>query len=146
MYITITPQKTGSNYLTSASDFVAYLEKENEGIEEDAQEMFFNQEADKVAPERVIQEIDANTAKLKQTEARFYSLTINPSQREQTVLQNPSTDLKAYTRELMKEYADSFHREIDGRPVNANDLKYYAKIEHSRTFKGTDAAVRENQP
>ncbi|WP_093026438.1 MobB family relaxase [Pustulibacterium marinum] len=145
MYITITPQKTGSNYLQSASDFVAYLEKENEGLEEAAQETFFNQEADAIAAEKVIQEIDTNTAKLKKTEARFYSLTINPSQREQAILQNPSTDLKAYTRELMKEYAKSFHREIDGRPVNAKDLKYFAKIEHSRTYKGTDKAVRENQ-
>ena len=146
MYITITPQKTGSNYLQSASDFVAYLEKENEGLAPETQETFFNQEADAIAAEKVIQEIDANTAKLKKTEARFYSLTINPSQREQAILQNPTTDLKAYTRELMKEYAKSFHREIDGRPVTVKDLKYYAKIEHSRTFKGTDKAVRENQP
>ena len=32
MYITITPQKLGDNYTQSAGDFVAYLEKENDGL------------------------------------------------------------------------------------------------------------------
>lgn len=146
MYLTITPQKTGSNYLQSASDFVAYLEKENEGLEADAQELFFNQEGEGISPDEVIKEIDANTDRLEKHEPKFYSITVNPSQREQAILQNPSTDLKAYTRELMKEYAKSFHREIEGRPVQVSDLKYYAKVEHSRTYKGTDKAVRDNQP
>jgi hypothetical protein len=46
----------------------------------------------------------------------------------------------------MKDYVACFNREIDGRPINVNDIKYYAKIEHSRSFKGTDRQVRENQP
>ena len=40
----------------------------------------------------------------------------------------------------------SFNREINGRPVNIDDIKYYAKIEHQRTFKGTDFQVKANQP
>jgi len=55
-------------------------------------------------------------------------------------------DLKKYTRELMKDYVKSFNREINGHPVNIADIKYYAKIEHQRAFKGTDRQVRENQP
>jgi hypothetical protein len=46
----------------------------------------------------------------------------------------------------MKDYVASFNREIKGRPVNIDDIKYYAKIEHQRTFKGTDRQVQENQP
>lgn len=46
----------------------------------------------------------------------------------------------------MKDYVASFNREIKGRPVNIDDIKYYAKIEHQRTFKGTDFQVKENQP
>jgi len=61
-------------------------------------------------------------------------------------LQNPSEDLKIYTRELMKDYVASFNREINGRSVTVDDIKYYAKIEHQRTFKGTDKQIRENQP
>ena len=46
----------------------------------------------------------------------------------------------------MKDYAASFNREINGRKVTVDDIKYFAKIEHQRTFKGTDVQVRENQP
>jgi hypothetical protein len=46
----------------------------------------------------------------------------------------------------MKDYVRSFNREINARPVNIDDIKYYAKIEHKRTYKGTDWQVKENQP
>jgi hypothetical protein len=46
----------------------------------------------------------------------------------------------------MKDYASCFNREINGRPVTVNDIKYFAKIEHQRAFKGTDFHVKENQP
>jgi len=36
--------------------------------------------------------------------------------------------------------------EINGKPITVDDIKYYAKIEHQRTYKGTDKKVRENQP
>ena len=99
MYITITPQKLGGTYGQSSADFVGYLEKENQGLEQRDME-----------------------------------------------LQNNSQDLKTYTRELMKDYVTSFNREINGRPITIDDIKYYAKIEHQRTFKGTDFQIKENQP
>lgn len=144
MYFTITPQKLGDNYLQSASDFVAYLEKENQERELDEQEHFFDQYGEEISPQEVIERIDGNTAKLKRKEPRFYSITVNPSQRELKQLQNHSKDLKQYTRELMKQYAQSFHREIEGRKVTVDDILYYAKIEHERTYKGSDRAIREN--
>ena len=52
----------------------------------------------------MIKEIDGNTAKLKSKEPKFYSITVSPSKYELKRLQNNSTDLKKYTRELMKEY------------------------------------------
>ncbi|MBW8244852.1 mobilization protein [Muricauda oceani] len=146
MYITITPQKLGGSYLQSASDFVAYLEKENKGKELEEQEHFFDQYGEGISPREVIRDIDGNTAKLKKKEPRFYSITVNPSRRELKHLQDHPRDLKTYTRKLMKEYAKSFHREIDGRKVNVNDIVYYAKIEHQRTYKGNDRAIRENAP
>lgn len=146
MYITITPQKLGGNYSQSSSGFVSYLEKENEGLEEGAKEHFFNQYEDVITPGEVVKEIDNNTAKLKKKEPKFYSITVSPSKYELKRLQNSSKDLQRYTRELMKDYVACFNREIDGRPININDIKYYAKIEHSRSFKGTDRLVRENQP
>jgi len=146
MYITITPQKLGTNYSQSSADFVGYLEKENEGLEQQDLEHFFNQYGDEISAEEVVKEIDANTAKLKKKEPKFYSITVSPSKYELRKLQNNSQDLKTYTRELMKDYVASFNREIHGRPITINDIKYFAKIEHQRTFKGTDFQIKENQP
>lgn len=146
MYITITKQKLDGNFGQSVADFVAYLEKENEQRSMEDQEHFFNQFDSVVPPDEVVREIDGNTAKLKRNEPKFYSITVNPSAYELKRLQNSSEDLKRYTIELMKEYAACFNREIEGRAVSLDDIKFFAKIEHQRTFKGTDWQVRENQP
>src|SRR5680860_1574 len=146
MYITITPQKLGGTYSQSSADFVGYLEKENQGHEQEEMENFFNQYGDEISAEEVVKDIDGNGAKLKKKEPKFYSITVSPSQYELNRLQNSSEDLKKYTRELMKDYVASFNREINGRPINIDDIKYYAKIEHQRTFKGTDIQIKENQP
>ncbi len=146
MYITITAQKLSESFSQSVKDYVDYLEKENKGKLMEEQEYFFNQYEEKITPKEVIKEIDSNATKLKKTEPKFYSITVNPSKYELGRLSNNSEDLKRYTREIMKDYAASFNREINGRPVTVNDLKYYAKIEHCRSFKGTDKQVKENQP
>jgi len=146
MYITITPQKLGKTYGQSSASFVGYLEKENQGIEQEGMEHFFNQYGDEISAEEVIKEIDGNAAKLKKIEPKFYSITVSPSKYELRRLENSSNDLKRYTRELMKDYVKCFNREINGRPISVDDIKYYAKIEHQRTFKGTDRQIRENQP
>ena len=146
MYITITAQKLGGKFSQSSGDFVAYLEKENQGFEQEEMEHFFNQYGDEIGAKEVIKEIDGNTAKLKKKEPKFYSLTVSPSKYELRQLQNSREDLKQYTRAIMKDYAGSFNREIIGKSITVDDIKYYAKIEHQRTFKGTDKQVRENQP
>ncbi len=46
----------------------------------------------------------------------------------------------------MKDCVASFNREINGRPITIDDIKYYVKIEHQRTFKGMDFQIKENQP
>ena len=146
MYITITPQKIGGSYPKSVADFVSYLEKENREFTQDQSEHFFNQSSDQISPQEVIREIDHNTSKLKLTEPKFYSITVNPSKYELSRLSNSSADLKKYTRELMKDYAGSFNREINGKKITVDNIKYYAKIEHHRRYKGTDREIKENQP
>lgn len=145
MYITITAQKLGDSYSQSVADFVDYLEKENQGLEQEDLERFFNQYEDPIPTKEVISEIDGNTAKLKKVEPKFYSITVSPSKYELKRLQNSSQNLKTYTRELMKDYVTSFNREINGKPISIDDIKYFAKIEHQRNFKGMDIQVRENQ-
>lgn len=146
MYITITAQKVEGNYAQSASAFVDYFEKENEGKSITELEHFFNQYGEEITAVEVVQEIDGNTAKLKKTEPKFYSITLNPSLRELKAIQDSPEALKQFTREAMKEYAKAFNREIDGRPVTLDDITYYAKLEHQRTFKGSDKEIIENQP
>ena len=146
MYITITAQKLGGDYSQSSADFAEYLEKENQGLEQEDVEHFFNQYGDEIDAKEVVKEIDGNTAKLKKKEPKFYSITVSPSKYELRKLQNNSEDLKKYTRAIMNDYARSFNREINGKPITVDDIKYYAKIEHQRKFKGTDKQVKENQP
>jgi len=143
MYITITPQQLDATYAQSVSDYVAYLEKENEDKEPELQETFYDQYHDHVSSKEVIHEIDANTDKLKKTEPKFYSLTINPSQRELSAIGNSPEKLREYTREVMKDYAAAFFRD---KAVTVDQIKYYAKIEHERTYSGKDKEVRENRP
>ena len=145
MYITISPQKLGGSYSQSAGDFVTYLEKENQGKSLLEKEYFFNQYENEIRPYEVIKEIDGNTAKLKLKEPKYYSITINPSQYELKHIHNNPEKLRAFVREAMKDYASSFNREINGRPINVDDIKYFAKIEHQRTYKGNDVAIRENK-
>lgn len=146
MYITITAQKLGGNFSRSAADYVSYLEKENLDKTPDKQEQFFNHYSNNIPPETVVAEIDNNGSKLKRTEPKFYSITINPSSRELGHIQSNPEYLKTYTKEVMKEYASAFNREINGRPVDVSNIKYFAKIEHHRTFKGTDKEIKENAP
>lgn len=146
MYLTISPQKLSQNFAQSARDFVNYLEKENEGLDSNASSFFFNQYEEQIGPAEVIATIDGNTAKLKQSEPKFYSITINPSQRELEHIGEDKKKLISFTREAMKQYATSFHREINGRAITSADIKYFAKIETRRTFKGYDRQVIENRP
>ncbi len=146
MYITITAQSLSGNFSQSAAAFVDYLEKENEGKPMPEMEHFFNQEHNEISAEEVVKDIDGNTAKLKKSEPKFYSITLNPSQRELKAIQDFPEALKQYTREAMKAYAKAFNREIDGKPISIDDIKYYAKVERQRTFKGTDKEIRDNQP
>ena len=146
MFITISPQKLGGNYSTSAADFVSYLGKENGERTPDHQELFFNHTENNISPDRVTAGIDNNTAKLKRTEPRYYSITVNPSKRELDHIGNNSTSLKSFTREIMKKYAVSFNREINDRPVDVTDIRYFAKVEFHRTFKGADRKIKENAP
>lgn len=143
MYVTITPQNMSDTYNVSVADFVDYLEKENEGKSPEAMEHFFNQQEDTIDRKQVVKEIDSNTAKLRKTEPRFYSITINPSKRELQHLKQGDLNLKAYTREVMKSYVQSFYRD---REVSVDDIKYYAKIEHQRSYKGFDREIKENAP
>ena len=100
----------GSTYTSSVGAYVEYLEKEDLGKLPDLNENFFDQYNDKISSEKVISEIDGNTAKLRKRDPKFYSIVVSPSQRELKAINNDPHYLRKYTRALMKDYADSFYR------------------------------------
>ena len=106
MYIAITRQHLGDNYHGSASDFVKYLEKENEGKALEEQELFFNQTENDIDAQRVIAEIDANTAKLSKRDPKFYSIMVSPSQAELKHIGNDPEKLKGIVDTMVNKYID----------------------------------------
>ncbi|WP_067036208.1 MobB family relaxase [Allomuricauda sp. CP2A] len=142
MYIAITRQHLRDNYHGSASDFINYLEKENEGKALEEQELFFNQTENDIDAQRVIAEIDANTSKLSKRDPKFYSIMVSPSQAELKHIGNDPEKLKEYTREIMKTYAASFYRD---KEVTVKDVLYFAKLERERAYSEKDKKVKENQ-
>ncbi len=83
------------------------------------------------------------TAKLRKRDPKFYSMVVSPSQPELKAINNDPDQLRKYVRELMKDYANSFYR---NQQVTVDSIKYYAKIEHERTFRGFEKQVMENAP
>lgn len=102
MNITNSPKKLSGNYGQSASGFIAYLEKENMNKPTAEHQLFFSHTAENISEKQVMTAIDANTANLKKSEPKIYSLTINSSKNELRHLLHHSGQLKQYTRKLWR--------------------------------------------
>lgn len=162
MYIKIHKTKgyVGGNK-QSCRDLVNYLEKENKDKIFSNKEPFFSHGSGSIDPQYVINSIDNNKKGLKDKDAKFFMLTINPSEYELKHLAFLATGrkdishisqmkpkeldkynnlLKGYTRKVMEEYAASFDRGLSGK-----DLVYYAKLEQERHYKGTDKEVKQGK-
>lgn len=138
-HVNITSSSSGSN-AGSCGQLVEYLEKENNLKAEHKAELWFNQQHDDLRPHEVRQDIDSNTAKLKQQEAKFYLVNISPSQQELAHIGNDAQKLKEYARTVMAEYAANFQKGL-----GADDVKWYGKVEYNRAYKWTDPAVQQGQ-
>lgn len=135
-HVHITASSSGSN-AGSCGQLVEYLEKENNLKAEQKAELWFNQSRDDLRPYEVRQDIDANTAKLKQSEAKFYLVNISPSQKELQHISNDPQKLKEYARGVMAEYAANFQKGL-----GPEDVKWYGKVEYNRGYKWTDLEVK----
>jgi hypothetical protein len=138
----------------SCKDLVDYLEKENEEKDFALQERFFDQSQKNIDPQYVISKLDNNKKGLKEKDAKFYMLSVNPSEKElkhlaklasgkdithisqlaDKELEKYNDLLKDYTRAIMDEYAKNFNRGLTG-----NDLVYFGKVEQQRYWNGIDA-------
>lgn len=145
---------------SGCGNLVEYLDKENEGKELIDREHFFNQDQDHITDNKVQQIIDNNHKGLKKDVAKFYMVTVNPSQRElkhlatlatgrdienisqmsKVELDKYNTYFKAYVNKVMDEYARSFNKNI-----TKDNLHYFAKVEQTRTYKGYDKDIKEGR-
>jgi hypothetical protein len=97
---------------------------------------FFNNYRDYISAQEATYKIDNNKAKLSRTDAKFYVITVSPSDRELEKMgrtpQEQSEAMRKYIREdVMQHYAEGF-----GKGLNKEDMEYYAKIHFER--KGND--------
>lgn len=118
----------------SCAALASYLEHENLGRlkEGQAPELFFNQEKDYIRLAEVIYRLDHNKAQLGKADAKFYSITVSPSEKELRHLGETKAEqsqaLKEYIRQaLMPAYAANFNKGL-----GAADILYYAKVHHER--------------
>lgn len=162
-----TSDKSNGNKGSSAA-LANYLEKEDLEVEQkafengeipDERKGFFNHKSSGIKKEEVIHRIDNNKKKLGRDDAKFYSVTFSPSEKEQKQILKNVTDkevsnineldknelkiyekeLEDYTRNSMNEYSSHFNRK---GLESGNQLVYYGKVEHNRSYKGTDKEVK----
>lgn len=141
MHIKIQGGGSGS-YANTGSCYgvVSYLRHEDkELIEQDRPtEQFFSYDRDFASPTEVVSSLDNNKAKLSRNDAKFFVLTISPSQEEIKAMGGSKSEqskaFKEYiNEEVMKLYADGFKKEL-----KADDLLYFAKIHYTRDEKEDD--------
>src|SRR5690554_4898096 len=135
---------------------------------------FFDQQNINIPKEEVIENIDNNRGKRGIKESNFYMINISPSYLEQKHLLKSIDQfleekmqkekiklsdkelantrdimmrdlLMNYSREVMKEYAKNFNREINGEKITDENLLYYGRVETQRTYNFKDRQVRENK-
>jgi Family of unknown function (DUF5712) len=129
------PQNLADNK-GSCDKLVNYLEKEDKmkGLDK---EFFFNHSDDCIPSFQVIEAIDNNKKGLMNTDAKFYSGSLNFSQKELAYLNNNIEKIKEYTVEVMKEYAWNFDKGL-----TIEDINWFAKLEHNRYYHGSDKKVK----
>lgn len=132
-----------SNYANkgSCSDCVDYLDHEDLELmnRDNKMEFYFNNERDNITSAEVINSIDNNKQALGKDDAKFFVITVSPSDEELKSLgesKDQHAQLKEYVNEkLMQSYAEGFNKNL-----NVDDIMYYAKIHHER-----DKSINEKE-
>lgn len=169
MYVKVNkPSSNNGGNKGSCSVLTDYLSKEDKSkldyiTDESLSEMknFYDKDNNEINVFEATEIIDKHSKGLEKSDTKYYMITINPSDKELEYLKNISdkeakktnqdsndvfkNNLMNYTRNVMNEYAKNFDRELNGRPLNVDDLNYVARIETERTYKYNDPAVRFNK-
>lgn len=126
----------GGTYANTGScrAVTSYLQHEDLERMKNGEEVqpFFNNSRDYISAKEATYKIDNNKARLSRTDAKFYVITVSPSDRELEKMgrtpQEQSEAMRRYIREdVMQHYAEGF-----GKGLNREDMEYYAKIHFER--------------
>lgn len=129
----------GGAYANSGSCVAVteYLQHEDlERMQQGQQpEPFFNQERARITHKEVTYKIDHNRAQLHKEDAKFFVITVCPSEKELAAMgatkEEQAAAMKEYIRnDVMQQYAEGF-----GKGLNAKDIEYYGKIHFERNGK-----------
>jgi len=144
---------------TSSKGIFEYLTKED--LDKD-EARFFNHDSKAITLNEAIEGIDNNKGSHGNKVSKFYMLNVSPSKKElqhlndlaeefakNTHIEDLSKEeikqkyynlfLEEYAKRTMENYAENF-----GRDITEKDLVYFAKIEHKRTYKEYDNAIKHN--
>lgn len=91
----------------SCKKTVSYLGHEVQ--EQSGSAHFFNQQQDTITADEARKVIDCNAQGLGKQQEKFYSLVLSPSSEEVAHLQNDPKKLKAFTVQVMENYAQNFY-------------------------------------
>ena len=135
----------GGNNSGSCASYAYYLEHENRWKKKNGQKdiiiPFFDKNRKIVPMSTVIKTIDANKAGLHAEDAKFFSLVINPSEKEIEMLgvtrEEKLESLHRMVNSMMDRYATGFNKD-DVR--NHQDLLYYYTVHEYR--ENDDGTVR----
>jgi hypothetical protein len=103
---------------------------------------YFNGSRDDLTAAQVTAAIDGNCKGVRKEDAKFYSLIISPSADELKHSGNDPEKLRAYTGQVMENYARNFGLK-DGRKLEGKDLVWFATFHQGREYNGFDQQVRE---
>jgi hypothetical protein len=122
----------------SCAQTLNYLQ--HEAVGEGEQARFFGAGEKELSAADMQRAIDTNVKGLRAGEARFYSLVLSPSEEELAHINSDPEKLKAYTRQVMEQYAQNFKLN-GGQLLRSTDLVWGAIIHEQRTHRGTDPEV-----
>ena len=130
----------GGSYANTGSctGTVTYLQHEDlERIKQGQQtEQFFNQSRDYISPKEVTYKIDHNRAQLHKADAKFFVITVSPSEKELLAMgatqEQQARAMKEYIRkDVIPTYAENFNKGL-----KADNIEYYAKVHFTRNDAG----------
>jgi Family of unknown function (DUF5712) len=144
----INPAKEGQNAYNNKGSSMRlgnYLEKELDLQETPDAKIFFNDKGEFTKNE-MVSLLDSNVRGLRESDDKFYSLVVSPSQDELEHIENDREKLKIFAELCMENYAQNFNltnKKGEQKNITSSELVWFATIEQSRTFKGTDPEVKE---